>query len=77
MAPAARPTVAAALHASPLSSMFVAHAETRRGIIEAGRDADLVVLDRDLPAGDAAAITGTRVVATVVSGRVVHGEGAA
>jgi predicted amidohydrolase YtcJ len=60
------PTVADALAASPLGSACAAHDETRRGIIEAGRDADLV-----------AAITGTRVVATVVNGRVVHGEGAA
>ncbi len=54
-----------------------ARAGTGRGIIDAGREADQVVLDRTLPAGDAAAITETRVVATVVDGRVVHGEGVA
>jgi predicted amidohydrolase YtcJ len=55
---------------------FAARVETRRGIIGAGRDADLVERDRDRPAG-AAAITEIRVVATVVNGRVGHGEDAA
>jgi hypothetical protein len=76
--PGERLTIAEALSAYTLGSAYAAHAETRRGIIEAGRDADLVVLDQDLLAEDAAAaITGTRVVATVVDGRVVHGEGVA
>ena len=49
----------------------------RRGMIAVGRDADLVVLDRDLLAEDPSAIVGSRVVATVVDGLIVHGEGAA
>jgi predicted amidohydrolase YtcJ len=55
---------------------FGAHAGTRRGMIAVGRDADLVVPDRDRPAEARSAIVGTRVVATVVGGRVGHGEGA-
>jgi len=43
-------------------------------MIGPGRDADLVVLDRDLLAADPSAIVGTRVVATVVGGRTVYGE---
>lgn len=54
-----------------------AHAETRRGMIAVGRDADLVVLDRDLPAKAPAAIAGSRSAATIVGGRVADGEGVA
>jgi hypothetical protein len=75
--PAQRLTIAEALSASTLGSAFASHAEARRGIIEVGRDADLAVLDRDLLAEDPSAIVGTRVVATVVGGRIVHGEDAA
>jgi predicted amidohydrolase YtcJ len=46
-------------------------------MIEVGRDADVVVLDRDLLVEDRSAIVGTGVVVTVVGGRIVHGEGAA
>jgi predicted amidohydrolase YtcJ len=46
--PTERLTIAEALAAYTVGSAFAAHAETRRGMIEAGRDADLVVLDRDL-----------------------------
>jgi predicted amidohydrolase YtcJ len=54
-----------------------AHAGTRRGMIAVGRDADLVVLDRDRPVETPAAIDGSTAVATVVGGRVVPGEGVA
>jgi len=46
-------------------------------MIAVGRDADLVVLDRDLLAEGPSAIVGSRVVATIVAGQVVHAEGAA
>jgi predicted amidohydrolase YtcJ len=75
--PAERLTIAEALAACTLGPAFAAHAETRRGMIEVGRDADVVVLDRDLLVEDPSAIAGTRAVVTVVGGRIVHGEGAA
>jgi len=75
--PKERLAIAKALAAATLGSAFAAHAETRRGMIVPGHDADLVVLDRDLLAEDPSAIAGTRVVATVVGGRIIHGEGAA
>jgi predicted amidohydrolase YtcJ len=75
--PSERLTVGEALAAYTSGSAFAAHAETRRGMIVVGHDADLVVLDRDLLAEDPAAIVGTRVVATVIGGRIIHGEGAA
>jgi predicted amidohydrolase YtcJ len=75
--PNERLTMAEALAAYTSGSAFAAHAETRRGMIVPGHDADLVVLDRDLLAEDPSAIVGTRVVATVVGGRIIHGEGAA
>ena len=75
--PAERLTVAEALAAYTAGSAFAAHAEARRGMIAIGRDADLVVLDRDLLAEEASAIVGSRVVATIVAGRIVHAEGAA
>ena len=46
-------------------------------MIDAGRDADVVRVDRDLPAEEPSAIEGPRVIATIVGGRIVHGEGAA
>ena len=75
--PSERLTVAEALAAYTLGPAFAARAETRRGMIAVGRDADLVVLDRDLLAEEPSAIVASRVVATIVAGRIVHGEGAA
>ena len=75
--PAERLTVAEALAAYTLGPAFAAHAEARRGMIAVGHDADLVVLDRDLLAEGPSAIVGSRVVATIVAGRIVHAEGAA
>lgn len=46
-------------------------------MIDVGHDADLVVLDPDLPAEDRSVIVGSRVGATAGGGRIVHGEGAA
>lgn len=46
--------------------------EGEKGMLRAGMLADLAVLDRDILDGEAEAIAGTRVLATVVGGRVVH-----
>jgi predicted amidohydrolase YtcJ len=46
--------------------------EQEKGSLEAGKLADLIVLDRDVLDGDPAAIAGTQVTATVVGGVVQH-----
>jgi hypothetical protein len=75
--PSERLPLPAALSACTFGSAWAAHAESRRGTIVAGLDADLVVLDRDLLVEDPPAIIGTGVVATIVGGRLVHeGKGA-
>ena len=61
-----------ALEAYTAGSAFAAHAEHRRGSVTAGRDADVIVLDRDLLAAGPSAIIGTSVLLTVIGGRVVH-----
>jgi predicted amidohydrolase YtcJ len=62
----------AALSAFTLGSAVAAFAESRRGTIAPGLDADLVVLDRDLLLEGPSAIVGTTVRLTVVGGRIVH-----
>jgi len=61
-----------ALSAYGHGSAFAAFAETRRGTLRAGADADIVVLDRDMLAGGPSSIIGTTVGLTVVGGQVVH-----
>jgi predicted amidohydrolase YtcJ len=60
-------TVDQAFHATCVAPAWLAGAERRRGTLIPGRDADLVVLDRD-PWDDLDA----KVVATMVAGRWVH-----
>lgn len=47
-------------------------AESRRGTLRVGADADLVVLDRDILAGGPVSIIATMIALTVVGGQVVH-----
>ena len=70
--PAERLSIDQALEAYTAGSAFAAFAETRRGRIAPGLDADLVVLDRDLLAAGSSAIIGTGVRLTVLGGRIVH-----
>jgi predicted amidohydrolase YtcJ len=70
--PGERLPLDAALEAYTAGSAFAAFAEHRRGCVAVGLDADLVVLDRDLPAAGPSAIIGTGVRLTVLGGRVVH-----
>jgi predicted amidohydrolase YtcJ len=65
-------TLEQALQAYTYGSAVAAYAERRRGSIRVGKDADLAVLDRDLLAEGPSAVAGTRVLATVVGGRIVH-----
>jgi len=62
-----------AVRAATIGSAYANFLEDRRGSIEVGKDADLIVLDRDLFAGnDPRDILAASVRATVVDGRVVH-----
>jgi predicted amidohydrolase YtcJ len=66
-------TVEEALEATCVAPAWVARDEERRGRLESGRLADLVVLDRDPATAPASAIGEVAVVATMLSGRQVHG----
>ncbi len=61
-----------ALAAYGHGSAYAAFADSRRGTVRVGGDADLVVLDRDILAGGPSSIIGTTVALTVVGGQVVH-----
>lgn len=70
--PGERIPLETALLAYTAGSAHAAFEEHRRGRIGIGLDADLAVLDRNLLAEGPSAIIGTRSVATLVGGRVVH-----
>ncbi len=70
--PDERIDLATALRAFTMGSAYVNHLDDVSGSIEVGKQADLVVLDRDLFEAAPTGIAGTRVVMTVVDGRVVH-----
>lgn len=70
--PEQRLPVSQALAAYTWGSAYAAFGEGWRGTLEAGKVADLVVLDRDLLADGGSAILGTEVRLTVAGGRVVH-----
>jgi predicted amidohydrolase YtcJ len=61
-----------AIRAATLGSAFANFAESERGSIEAGKQADLVVLSRDILADEPAALLETSVDVTIVDGEVVH-----
>jgi hypothetical protein len=61
-----------AIRAATLGSAFANFVESDRGSIEVGKQADLVVLSRDVFAGEPAALLETRVDVTIVDGEVVH-----
>ncbi len=68
--------LATAVRAATLGSAYANFVEDRRGSVTPGKDADVVVLSRDLFAGDdPQAILETRVTHTVVAGEVVHRAG--
>jgi predicted amidohydrolase YtcJ len=65
-------TLEQALHATCVAPSWLSNDERNRGTLVPGRLADLVVLDRDPFAGEAAELADVHVVATMVAGRWVH-----
>lgn len=62
----------AALRAYTSQGAFLLHQETETGVLAVGKDADVVVLDRDVTAGAPSAINAARVVLTLLGGRTVY-----
>jgi predicted amidohydrolase YtcJ len=71
--PEERLTLDEALSAFTLGSAYVNHVERETGSIEVGKQADLVILDRDIRAPDAGPLGAARVEATLVGGALVSG----
>ena len=61
-----------ALRAFTWGAAFAAHAETRRGVIRTGFDADLTLFGRDLFEVPPESLAAVRLAGTVVSGRLVQ-----
>jgi predicted amidohydrolase YtcJ len=70
--PSERIDLATALAAFTIGSAYVNHAELETGSIEVGKQADLVVLDRNLFGQPAEEIALAQVDLTIVNGAVVH-----
>jgi predicted amidohydrolase YtcJ len=65
--------LATAVRAATVGSAYANHVDDRRGMLAAGFDADLIVLDRDLfEPGDPRAILDTHVTHAVVDSAIVH-----
>ncbi len=67
-------SLATALKAYTLDSAYLNGRENDLGSLEPGKLADLVVLDRDLFAAEPGGILDTRVLLTMVNGRIVYGS---
>lgn len=65
-------TVTEALRAYTLGGAYLTFEEDRKGTIEAGKLADLIVLDRDILAIDPAEIMNVEVVQTYLGGKLVY-----
>ena len=72
--PGERLTLDEALAAFTIGSAYVNHLDQETGTLEAGKLADLVVLDRDIHAPDAGPLGDARVIGTFVEGAAVHDE---
>ena len=66
-----------AIAASTIGSAYVNHLDHETGIIEAGKLADLIVLDRNLFDADGGPIGEARVLLTLIEGVVVHADSSA
>ncbi|WP_018075305.1 amidohydrolase [Novosphingobium nitrogenifigens] len=65
-------TVAQAVHAITTGAAYELRMEKVAGSLEPGKFADLIEIDRDIFAGDPRAIADTRVLMTMVGGKVVY-----
>lgn len=72
--PRERLTMEQAIDAYTLGAAHAEFAEKEKGSIEAGKWADLVVLDTNLLQASPREILAAKVVATIVNGKVVYGE---
>jgi predicted amidohydrolase YtcJ len=72
--PEEKVTVEEAVRAYTASGAWVQFAEAAKGTIEAGKLADLVVLDRDIFTIPPEEIGGTKVRMTVFEGRIIYGK---
>jgi predicted amidohydrolase YtcJ len=72
--PEQRLTVEEAVYAYTLGAAQAAALEDRLGSLSPGKLADLVVLDRDVFAGEPMQIPETQVVATMIGGQFMYGE---
>ena len=73
--PVERLTVEQAVNAYTQGSAYARFSDDHIGTLEAGKEADLAVLDRDIFSGNPEEIGKTKVVITMVGGRVVFKEG--
>ncbi len=69
--PAQRLTVAEAVHGYTLGAAFAGRREKTEGSIEPGKLADLIIVSQNIFDIDAHKISGTKVLTTIVGGRVV------
>ena len=72
-----RLTLEDALRAYTLDAAYLIDAETFTGSLEVGKRADLIVVDTDLFSATTDEIAATKVLTTMMNGRIVHGEGIA
>jgi len=72
--PEEKVSVEDAVRAYTVNAAWAGFVEGERGTIEAGKLADLVVLDRDIFAIPAEEIAGVKVLMTVFDGRIVYGK---
>jgi predicted amidohydrolase YtcJ len=63
---------AEALRLLTVNNAWLTYEEADKGVIDAGRFADLVVLSQDIMTVDSARLRATTVLLTMVGGRVVH-----
>ena len=70
-----RPTREQALRMYTFNSAWLAHAETSRGSLEAGKFADLAILSKDYSTAPLSEIGTTESLLTMVGGKVVYAAG--